>query len=163
MTRKIWLTTSAFLLMLVAAIYLIAYNLSQSELQKTISIKGDGVTTDRIEVRQLLLHPGETQEYTVTFKSELEGEFAISLDYCETRDGGMKPYVNAVISSGDRVLFNGALETLLQKNRTVHFDAELNPKDPLTITLCYSMPENIGNEAQATFAEFDIIVTVERK
>ena len=163
MTKKGWLTIATFLLLSLGAIALLIYSLSQSNLEKTISVESEGITTETLTVKGLALHPGEQQEYTVVFEGELDGDFTVSLDYRETRNGGMKPFVAAILRTGGSVVYEGTLAELLNSDRVITFDARLSPDDPLTLSLCYQMPSHIGNEAQGTFAEFDITVTVERK
>ena len=162
--KKGLLMLAAFLLMILAAVSLLLYaNHTQNDLEEKIEIESEGVTKNTLSVKELTLHPSESKVYTVVLKSELEGDFDVKMDYRETKDGGMKPYVNVLIRAGAQVLYEGTLTDLLDKDHLITFDVSIHADDPLTLTICYSMPESIGNEAQDTFAEFDIQTTIARK
>ena len=152
----------AFLLIGIFSIMLITF-LGQvhEDFPKNITIDA-GETSDTVfTVRDLQLSPAEYEEYTVNLVCGASGSYHISLEYTQTRDGGMSGFVNVVVTSGDQVVYQGPLDALFQ-GEVVTFDGELRAKDPLPVTIRYEMPYEIGNEAQGTSSDFDVRIAIEK-
>ena len=74
----------------------------------------------------------------------------------------MKHCVDVTVKSDGEVVYKGNLVELIDGKKTIEFDGELYAEDPVVITVCYEMPRNVGNEAQGTFADFDIRLKIEK-
>ena len=134
---------------------------AHEDFPKNITIDA-GETTDTVfTVRDLQLSPAEYEEYTVNLVCAASGSYHISLEYTQTRDGGMSDFVNVVVIAKDQVVYRGPMNALLQ-GEVVSFDGELQAKDPLPVTIRYEMPYEIGNEAQGTSADFDVRVRIKK-
>ena len=77
-----------------------------------ITVKENGVTESILEVRDLKLNPTESMEYDVNLLCDASGMYHISLDYNETEDGGMKPFVDVTVKVGGEQVYEGKLEEL---------------------------------------------------
>ena len=136
---------------------------SHDDFADKIKVSENGVTEKVFTVRDLMLNPSESKEYTVELVCDASGSYDISLDFEEKHNGGMKKFVSVTVTCGDDVVYEGNLTKLLDKNSPdIEFDGELYAEDPLPITIRYEIPRNIGNEAQGTSADFDIHVKIKK-
>ena len=67
---------------------------AHEEFDDRIVVNEDGVTESIIPVRDLMLVPTETKEYSVDFFCAASGTYEFDVSYVETEDGGMKSFVN---------------------------------------------------------------------
>ena len=105
------------------------------------------------------IHPGETLKHTVLLTGEVEGEARINLKFKEDRArvNDLAKYLHTSVSiNGTEYcnmllceLFSAELDTVV---------CNLAKKDPVVIEISYSMPIEIGNEAEDVEAFFDLLV-----
>ena len=161
--RSINIMIVAFLLFCVMSTILIAFIINAHDtFDEKIKVRADGVTESVMTVRDLHLSPTESKEYTVDMVCEASGSYHIYLDYVELTDGGMKPFVRVTVSYGDTVAYEGTLAELIDTDAVVCFETELTADDPVPITVRYEMPREVGNEAQGTYAGFDVNIKIEK-
>ena len=129
-----------------------------------IEVKENGVTEGIMEVRDLKLHPSESREYSVNLYCEASGSYYIDLDFEETADGGLKPFIRVLVSADGMPVYSGELTELLDGEGKISFEGELLSKDdePYVISVQYLMPYDVGNEAQGTYADFDVHITIKK-
>ena len=127
-----------------------------------VTVSANGVTEKILNVRDLKLLPTEKNEYSVNFYCAASGLYGMTVDYVEKKDGGMKDYVNVTVLFADEVVYTGRLSELLdeKKDVLVNFEGQLHEVKPMTVTFIYEMPGNVGNEAQGTWADFDVCFKV---
>ena len=153
----------AFVLLALMSVMIITFiEDTHDNFEKNITVDADGVTEEVVAVRELMLLPTESKEYSINLVCAASGAYRIFLDYEEKADGGMKPFVDVVVKSDDKVVYSGNLAELIDGKRTVEFEGELFAKDPLVVTVCYEMPGGVGNEAQGTFADFDVRLKIKK-
>ena len=150
------------LLCLIAIMLIVFLHRAHENFDDAVTVKANGVTESVFKVRDLTLTPTDVKEYDVNLYCEATGDYKISLDYREIHDGGMKDYVRVQIIFGEEVIYDGWLSDIIDKDIIVDFVGELHETDPLTLTFRYEMPRNIGNEAQGTSADFDIVLTAKK-
>ncbi|MBE5731257.1 MAG: hypothetical protein E7350_04845 [Clostridiales bacterium] len=136
-------------------------NDAKDSFAESITVDSDGVTETVVSVNDLTLIPTQRKDYTLSLQSEIEGTFDVVLDCEETRDGGMKQFVFVTVKSGDSVVYEGGLSDLLG-DTDVMFQVEIDSETAVQLTICYEMPESVGNEAQGTSADFDIHIRIEK-
>lgn len=134
----------------------------KEDFDKNITVSEDGVTESVLTVRDLKLNPTESKEYSVNLVCAATGSYHISIDYEEKADGGMKPFIDVTVKAGDEVVYEGKLTALLDNGEIIRFDGELYEKEPLVVSICYLMPYDVGNEAQGTYADFDVHLKIEK-
>ena len=155
--RSINILIVALLLLVVMSVVLFVFiEYAHEVFEENITVSADGVTRSVKAVKDLKLNPTESKEYNVNLVCEASGDYHISLDFKEKRDGGMKKFVNVTVSLGDDVMYEGDLATLLDTEKVIEFDGTLEADDPLPVTVRYEMPREIGNEAQGTSADFKV-------
>lgn len=154
----------SFLLTGIMAVMLITFlGKAKEDFPENITVSADGVTESILAVRDLKLSPTESKEYSVNLVCAASGSYHIYLDYEEKEDGGMKPFVDVTVKFGDEVIYEGELAALLADDGDlIKFEGELHAEEPLVVSICYLMPYDVGNEAQGTYADFDIHLRIEK-
>lgn len=159
--RNIGIMIVAFLLFVVLSVILIVFLIRAHEnFEKNIKVKENGVTEAVFAVRDLALVPTESREYHINLVCEASGGYHVFLDYNEKKDGGMKHFVEVTVKVDGKTVHVGSLAELIDDGKTVTFDSELYADDPVVITVVYRMPDDVGNEAQGTYADFDICLKI---
>ncbi len=162
--KSINLLIVSLLLLGMVGIALIAFvEESHDDFKESIRVNEEGVTKETLEVNDLMLNPTEKREYEIALTCPASGDFDLSMDYEETTDGGMKPFVRVRIQCGDAVLYEGGLAELLDTDRVIALACELVADEALLLRICYEMPYEVGNEAQGTFADFNVYLKIEKR
>lgn len=156
------LTVSLIVLGMMGVMLLIYVNRAHDEFKESVQVNENGVTEQVLEVRDLMLNPADQKQYEVELTCLASGQFDITLDYDEIENGGMKPFVNVRIFCEENELYSGTLVDLLDNGRTVVFREALHATEPLVLYMVYEMPYETGNEAQGTFADFNIHLMIEK-
>ena len=153
----------SFLLIGVMSVMLIVFlGQAKEDFPKDITVSADGTTETVMSVRELKLSPTESKEYSVNLVCAASGSYLVSLDFEQENDGGMKAFVDVTVKHDDEVVYEGGLLELLDSDVIIDFESELHAKEPVVITVCYEMPYDVGNEAQGTYASFDIHLKIEK-
>lgn len=153
----------SFLLIGVMSVMLIVFlGQAKEDFPKDITVGADGTTETVMSVRELKLSPTESKEYSVNLVCAASGSYLVSLDFEQENDGGMKAFVDVTVKHDDEVVYEGGLSELLDSDVIIDFESELHAKEPVVITVCYEMPYDVGNEAQGTYASFDIHLKIEK-
>lgn len=150
----------ALLLLAALSVTLVVFLADAKEnFPKDITVDEDGVSETILQVRDLHLNPTESREYSVNLYCAASGAYDVSLDYEETLDGGLKHFVTVTVKANGATVYEGSLADLLDGTAVIRFNGELNEKrtqEPLVLTITYHMPRSVGNEAQRTYANFDV-------
>ena len=163
-SRRISMLIVALLLLAAMAVVLVVFvQKAHEDFEDGITVSKDGVTEEVIKVRDLKLNPTDKTEYSINLTCLASGDFDIFFDFREKKDGGMKEFVDVTVSLGDKRIYEGSLSKLLENGEVVEFEGYLEAKKPVVVTICYEMPQHIGNEAQGTYSDFDINVKVVKK
>ena len=121
---------------------------------------GDG--SDTVTFEGLALIPGESREYTLELKCEIQTECDVVLKFEEEGDKTLKNFVRV------RIEYNGeeikdALMADLFKSDELTFKSDLSKGKTGTIKITYYMPLEIGNEAEKAEADFKLHITVKNE
>ena len=156
------LIVGLILLGLMAVMLIVFIEKAHDDFEKNITVNSDGVTESVLSVRNLKLTPTQKSEYSINLVCDASGSYHVSLVYEEKTDGGMKEFVNVLVKYDEKIAYEGTLGALLDGHETIEFESELKSDDPVVITICYEMPYTVGNEAQGTYADFDICLKIEK-
>ena len=155
--KTVFIIISALLMLgLMASMLILLVMNAHEDFSKNIKVREDGVTEDVFTVRDLRLSPNQSKEYEVDLVCDASGAYNITLEYEEKQHGTMKHYVDVVVKANGETVHEGKLSSLMDKHEIVSFDGNLFAKKPLTVTVIYTMPYEIGNEAQGTSADFNV-------
>ena len=161
--RSVNILIASFVLIGLFAVMLIVFlDYAKDGFADSITVSSEGRTESTLPVRNLRLNPSESKEYSINLVCAASGGFDVTIDFVEKADGGMKPFVNVTVKCDGELLYEGSLTALLDGDEVIVFEAELHATEPRVISVCYSMPYNIGNEAQGTYSDFDLYVMVEK-
>lgn len=137
--------------------------LAHEDFEENITVSKEGTTTSTVAVHDLALLPAASRTYTVHLRCKASGTYRVSLVYEEKENGGLKPFVNVTLKAKDEIVWNGTLQALLDSDVNLNFLAELQAEDAYDVQITYDMPQEIGNEAKDTFADFDVHFTIEKE
>ncbi len=121
----------------------------------TLEVNGTEVFERKVDLPSL--RPGEDFEYKVKFKSRAADDYDIGIEFKEVGESTLKDFVNVEICYGEEVYVHTLCE-MLDENKKVNFVCALG-EEPAQITIRFSMPEEVGNEAQGTVADFDVLLS----
>ena len=134
---------------------------AKEKFPKEITVEENGVTESILPIRDLMLNPTESREYSVNLFCRASGGYYIFLDFEETEDGGMKPFVDVAVKVDGELLYEGKLDALLAPDAAV-IEAELYADEPRVFAVTYTMPRDVGNEAQGTYSDFDLTLKIKK-
>ncbi len=153
---------SALVLLIGTGAGLLAWILRANDnfVQEVTLKKGD-ITTQELSFSASEIHPGGGCEYTVNVKGESGGEFAMTLTCSNEGKGELWKYLNIEVQSGE-----SKVETTLASlfgGEALNFDLTLTEESPASFLIRYTMPLDVGNEAQGETADFVLLLTAKRK
>lgn len=148
------------LLTLVAIAVLVFIVVIQSTFTDKIVIRSNKEIHKIVEVADLKLIPTESKEYEIELNSYTSGDFKITLDYNELKDGGMKDFVDVKIIIEEKTIYEGKLTELFENN--VSYNLRVESGYSSKILIIYSMAESVGSEAENTYADFEIDFGIKR-
>ena len=154
------LVISMLVLTMMAVMLVVFIDKAHDDFHDSITVTKEGVTEKTLTVSDLMLNPTEKRTYEVSMTCPASGTFDVTLDYTETVNGGLKHFVNVEIYGNEELIYDGNLLELLDTDKIVEFQTELHATNPTVIKFVYEMPYETGNEAQSTYADFDIDVTI---
>ena len=163
--QNIYMLIVGFVLLSLMAVMLIFFlEKAKQDFPENITVKENGVTEGIMEVRDLVLSPTESREYSVNLFCDASGSYYIDLDFEETADGGLKQFIKVIISADGHPVYNGPLTDLLDGDEVISFEGELlsSDKEPFVVTVRYFMPYDVGNEAMGTYADFDVHIKIKK-
>lgn len=127
---------------------------------RNVTLSENGVTQEELTFSASGLKPGDRRDYTLNLKCNVDGTYAIDLAFSEEKDGGLRNFITVTLTyEGSRAeytldeLFNGQI---------VDFNCDI-ASAPAEIHLIFTMPSEVGNEAQGADTDFIVILTAERK
>ncbi len=158
MRRKVgYILTLAAVVMAIIGV-LIWFNLKDDgSLEKRTTLTINGETTKTLKAEIGGINPGDTKEYTINIIGKAAPDYYFTLVFrkneeVETDRNTLGKYVNVTISTGS---------VTVRKNLEELFGGETIElgKKAQNITITYSMPLEIGNEAMGAEARFFIDVS----
>ena len=150
----------AAVILLIFGVVLMAITLTSSdeEFVKNITLNDKEVTKENIEFSANGLNPGETKQYTINLAGSSSGEYAFTLDFVEQQDGALKDYVDVTVWYGEESQTFKLSELL--NGRSINFRYTFDTHGKAVIKIAYSIPIEIGNEAQNVTSDFTVTITV---
>ncbi|MBR3804174.1 MAG: hypothetical protein IKJ14_02350 [Clostridia bacterium] len=163
-SKSIWVLIISFIVVAFISIAIIFNNLdARSEFTNSVKIDGSGYAEKEIEVRNLQLHPNESKSYTIEVAPEFGGDYEISINYQEIKDGGLKEFVTVSFSVDGKQVQSSSLKNLLDGKSSIVILQNFSEDKPLKLTVTYIMPYEVGNEAQGAYADFDVTLIFDKK
>ncbi len=112
-----------------------------------INVNGETNLTLKAEINGL--YPGKTEDYVVSFASDNENDYFITLNFKGSNDGKLKNFIKVEIKTENSVINKTLLELLNGELISLGIGVK-------EITISYTMPIDVGNEAQGTSISFNV-------
>lgn len=145
-------------LLLTGLIMFVVITSLQNEFVKSIRLQENGITEEKMEITGLNLKPGDQREYELTYSCSGGGTYDLAFVFKTTKAGGMEQYIVVELECGDRKVTVPFAE-ILEDERGIETTLYLDEKKEDVVYLRFRMPVEVGNEAQGTTTDFQVIMT----
>lgn len=135
---------------------------SQDEFTKNITLGEDGSVSEEINVSLVGFYPGHSVEYTINFGSSAAFGYDASISFEADGDCSLAEYIVVDMTLNGQSLNDGTLKDFIDGQDTVFSLENLNDGGA-ALVIKYTMPSEVGNEAQGTVANFNVVVTAQPK
>ena len=126
---------------------------------KDVTLNDDGVEQE-LEMSANGLIPGDSREYTLNLKGQSTGDYSLNFAFVVLNDGALKDFVKVTLQCGDKSdtynlsdLLGGQVATL--KIKTI-------AKQTTVVKVIYSIPSEVGNEAQNATVDFTVNLSADK-
>lgn len=150
-TRSVFVIIICVLALIATAVIVLILRNGCGIKDKTV-IKVNGETSKTLKAELSGFYPGNTQECTIMLSGTYAENYYITLNFRDDKESNLENYLTVVIKTAERTVAK-SLKDLLSGEELIL------GKNASEINIIYSMPENIGNEAQGTGAVFYIDLT----
>lgn len=131
----------------------------QNNFTKNITLSEDGIVEEEIKFSLEGMYPGKEAEYSIHIDKEGVEDFRFSLTFEASGNTDLAPYVDVALEVDGAVVSEGRLSELLLEE-ALGFTLS-GGKDASVLTICYTMPMEVGNEAQELTADFVLKIQAE--
>lgn len=127
-------------------------------LSSKTTLKIDSAATKTLTAEISGVSPGDSREYEINLAGDEASAYVVKLDFRKRGDGTLGKYLYVTVST-ESVTVEKSLEELFDDGQV-----ELG-KNAEKITIRYSMPLDVGNEAQGAnvFFYLDVIASAEKE
>ena len=135
-----------------------AYLLTQSEESQTLTLDLHDGMREELSFEDLCMVPGEEVGYDIRLEPEISGDYELSFEFTPGKETALAPFLFARVElGGERITELPITELFLSEPLTV--TAETESGNPLLLKIVYTMPSDVGNEAQAATLDFVLEIT----
>ncbi len=124
-----------------------------------IELSANGVTQETLEMNDLKLTPGKSEEYTISLLGGV-GEYTLGFAMEQTAFSNMQAFVNVLFFVDGECVAQAGLAELFD-GKEVSLTHTFSLDEPTEIIIRYEMPLSIGDEAQGTSATFCLVLTAQ--
>ena len=119
-----------------------------------MELNRDGTSQKTLEITESDFVPGEERTYELKLVGS-EGAYDFTLSFRQKESGTLQNYLYVTVKAGDVQQKKSLRELLAGETLRFRSDADV-------LVLTYSMPKEVGNEAQGAVASFDLTITAAR-
>lgn len=127
---------------------------SNKDLENNTTVEVEDGKVETLKVEVLDFYPGKKVDYTIKFNNGSAENYYATIDFHNCDDGNLKDYIDVKISDNNNDLFFMKLNEILNEEKL-----SLG-KNIEYISIEYSMPEDVGNEAQGTSVTFFVDIEI---
>ncbi len=128
--------------------------------EKTVVLTGE-TQTEQIKVSLSGITPGASAAYTVHLKASKGDSFALCVDCTKTGADSMAPFIDVQVLVDGQHVGQLPLSSLLGEEQ-LEFRIKFDNTTDVEVKIVYSMSLQVGDEAQNTAADFDLMLTTTR-
>ncbi len=127
--------------------------------EKTIVLNEQPQTEMEVSLSGLV--PGVSVSYEIHLKANEGGSFGITMDFEKTDSDSLAPFVDVEVRlSGEKI--DGAKLSEYLGGKQIIFPAKFDDTSEIDIEIVYSMSIDVGDDAQNTTADFNIVLSAKR-
>ncbi len=152
------LILSLAVLVFVGMMLFVVTSTLQNEFVRSIRLQANGITQEKMEITGLNLKPGDTREYELNYSCSGGGSYDLSFVFNSAGEGGMEKFIVVEVENGDRKV-TVPFSDLLKDDNGIELTLRLDEKLKDTVYMRFSMPREVGNEAQGLTADFCVVMT----
>ena len=115
--------------------------------------------SQHLEFRCRDLKPGQTVTYTVVLNTDIADMYDVALTY-EEDDGALQRYVTTEITYLEESYLNVPLTEAFALEEPVMLTGSISKEVALEFNVSFTMPSEVGNEAQGLESVFDLVLVV---
>ncbi len=127
-----------------------------------VSVEADGSTSETLSVENLRLLPAGSAEYSVSLSCEESGTYLFRLAFEEKTSSALKKYVYVSVLDGETALAEVLLKEAFD-GEALTFEREMEAGKESKIVIRYAMSRDAGNDAQGAEADFDVLLTAQKR
>ena len=129
--------------------------------EETVVIEQDGIQNKTLSFTPQKLFPGEISVCKLNIVSRANGDFEFLLDYVGLNEGTLNEFVQVAVCC-DNQIGEYTLSDLITGSG-VTFVATCKEGENKTVTVTYSIPSNVGNEAQGLQTNFETKLSIKMR
>lgn len=134
---------------------------SNDTVVRKVELRSDGETREELSFSAENILPGNTREYTIIVHSGEGGEYDVTFACKDVTGGELWKYLDFGLE------YNGTKKELafgdLVAGTKLSFEVEMKKGGTAEFTVTYTMPREVGNEAQYETTDFTLLLTAQRK
>ncbi len=139
-----------------AIVLVIWYDRSQQTVVDDATVILDGETQKELDVTLSDFLPGDSKSYTVQIKNGKEEPITVTTSFEKTGTDTLAPFIDVEICIDGEKADSAKLSEYLQ-GKTIVFPDEFVAGSTHEIQITYSMSIEVGDEAQRTTADFNVV------
>ncbi len=139
-----------------AILILIWWDRSQQAVVDDVTVIIDGKTQKELDVTLSDFLPGDSKSYTVQMKNGAEDALTVEMSFEKADTDTLAPFIDVEVSINGEKVDNAKLNEYLQ-GKTISFPNEFVAGSTHEVQITYSMSIDVGDEAQKTTADFQVV------
>lgn len=155
MKKSTYISIFVAVALIIVAIIVLCLLLTADRPIKNVTLEENGVTHAKLDFNARGLHPSESREYTLVLHAGVNGKYKLSLLFNDI-EGELAKYIVVEFVTDD------GEEHTMPLTDTESFEFECEITKTYSIIVRYILPDQVGNEAQGAFADFELLLTAER-
>ncbi len=114
-----------------------------------------------LDVRLSGVYPGMSVPYTVKLKANKGDSFNLTVDFQKVGKDSLASFIDVELFVNSEKIDSAKLSEYLS-GRQVDFSVDFDGTENAEVEIVYSMGLDVGDEAQNTAADFDVVISAER-
>ncbi len=139
-----------------AIVLVIWWDRTQQAVVDDVTIILDGETQKELDVTLSDFLPGDSKSYTVQMKNGAEDALTVEMSFEKADTDSLASFIDVEISVNDEKVDSAKLSEYLQ-GKTIPFPTEFIAGSTHEVEIKYSMSIDVGDEAQKTTADFQVV------
>ncbi len=143
------------LLAIIICVWAFAY---KQRFTDDVTIVLDQTPQTQLEVELYDMYPGASKSYEIHLKADLGKTYNLALNFQKTKACTIAQFIDVQVKLGDELIDSAKLEEYLD-GKKVSFPMDFDSQTMIDIEIIYSMDDSVGDEAQNTTADFNLILS----